>query len=843
MPAIEELHTRPRPPRGGPTVVRIPPGLLQAVWWWLTIAAAGGAAAGMQTAAADLADLTLEQLGNVVVTSVSRRPQPIGRAAASIYVISHEDIRRSGVTSLPEALRLAPNLHVGRADVNQYGITARGSNSVLNNKMLVMIDGRTVYSPIFSGVFWESIDVLLEDIDRIEVISGPGATLWGLNAVNGVINVITRRAEETQGVFAEAGAGNRELGASARYGSPLAAGAVRVYAKGVERHHGETPRGVPVRDESDRGQAGFRYDSASAGSAFTLQGDAYRVRVDQAPSPREVSGANLLTRWSTPLGEGSDVTLQAYYDHAFRDQPGLFRQSLDTLDVTAQFGTRPLTDHRLLLGGGYRYARDRTETPGPALAFIPGNKSLAWGHAFAQDEIALHEDLQLTLGAKVETNVYTGAEFLPNVRLAWQAAPQRLLWSAVSRAVRAPARIDRDLYQPARAPHFVLNGGPRLRVRDGQCRRTRLSRAGGRLGLPASATLFHNDFDRLRSCRAAHGRTARGEHAAGPRVWNRGVGEWRVRPSWRLALGAVRQHVEFEREPGSTDVAGLASLTFDPTGWWTFRSSLDVMRGVEFDVLVRRVGGLPSAGSRPTRPSTRTSAGADSVARTLAHPAERLRPRACRVGAGGRAGGAPARRLHPGHLAPVKPRRASRSSPAPRCMPCVRAVRTGAARGPGGPTDGGERTQRQGRVHLPFPVVCGMAVDSAAGQHAAGHRGLGADDVAQELEQLVRDRKSDDRPIAVRRLAPGDTWTGLHVLYLGQDAVARAQQVMKALQDRSVLTISDVDGAVERGIVIGLVQIDSRLRFEVNAEAAERSGLKLSSRLLTVALRVRPGPR
>ncbi len=563
---------------------------LRVLAWSTLMAAAGTGMAGMQMAAVDLADLSLEQLGNVVVTSVSRRPESVGSAPASVYVVTREDIRRSGVTSLPEALRLAPNLQVARADTNQYGITARGSNSTLANKMLVMIDGRTVYSPLFSGVFWEAVDVLLEDVERIEVISGPGATLWGINAVNGVINVITRSAQDTRGVYAEAGAGNLERGANLRAGWSVGnTGALRVYGKVFERDHGELLSGAPIRDEADHAQVGFRYDSARGGYGFTLQGDAYRARIDQVPAARDISGGNLLTRWSTALSAKTDLTLQAYVDHAYRFHPGLFRQRLDTIDGTAQIGMQPWQHHRLIVGAGYRYARDQVESPGPALAFIPGDKSLAWGNLFAQDEIGLTNDLRLIVGAKVESNVYTGGEFLPNIRLAWQPTEHRLLWGAASRAVRAPARIDRDFFQPASPPHFLLNGGP-----DFESEIANVLELGYRERLSDklywSTTLFYNDFDRLRSIEPRPG---------GARIENRldglvyGVetwGEWRVLPSWRLYAGAVRQRVKFEREAGSADVGGLAALSFDPAGWWSLRSQFDVASNIEFDAMVRRVG-------------------------------------------------------------------------------------------------------------------------------------------------------------------------------------------------------------------------------------------------------------
>ncbi|HZQ61661.1 MAG TPA: TonB-dependent receptor plug domain-containing protein, partial [Casimicrobiaceae bacterium] len=239
----------------------------------LSVPRAAHAAAALASSS-QLADLSLEQLANIVVTSVSRREERLAQAPASIFVITAEDIRRSRATSIPEALRLAPNLDIARADINQYAISARGFNNVLANKMLVLIDGRTVYTPLFSGVFWEAQDVMLEDVDRIEVISGPGATLWGANAVNGVINIITRPARETQGLLATGLAGDRQSGAAVRYGGPaIAGGNFRVYAKYDDRDASRFANGASVYDASIHGQAGFRADWESPGRVMTLQGD------------------------------------------------------------------------------------------------------------------------------------------------------------------------------------------------------------------------------------------------------------------------------------------------------------------------------------------------------------------------------------------------------------------------------------------------------------------------------------------------------------------------------------------------------------------------------------------
>ncbi|MCI3951985.1 MAG: hypothetical protein K0R53_1482, partial [Burkholderiales bacterium] len=304
--------------------------------------------------ARDLADLSLEELSNIEVTSVSRRAERLSDAPASIFVITREDIRRSGVTSLPEALRLAPNLQVARVNASSYAISARGFNNSIGNKLLVLIDGRTVYTPLFSGVFWDAQDVMLEDVERIEVISGPGATLWGSNAVNGVINVTTRPARDTQGALVSAGAGNLERGGAVRYGAALGGGGhVRLYGKYFDRDNTERADGSPVRDAWDKGQFGFRADWGGADRSFTLQGDAYRGELEQAaPGQIKLEGMNLLGRWNHHLGDGSNLRFQAYYDHTQRNQPGTFREELDIFDVELQHALKPLGAHALVWGGG-----------------------------------------------------------------------------------------------------------------------------------------------------------------------------------------------------------------------------------------------------------------------------------------------------------------------------------------------------------------------------------------------------------------------------------------------------------------------------------------------------------
>jgi iron complex outermembrane receptor protein len=381
----------------------------------LAATSASAACAGEPPAEA-LADLSLEQLSNVEIISVSRHAERLSDAPASIYVISHEDIARSGATTLPEALRLAPNLEVARVSASSYAISARGFNNSLGNKLLVLIDGRTVYTPLFSGVFWDQQEVLLEDVERIEVISGPGATLWGANAVNGVINVITRRASDSQGLLAAVQTGAEGSTASLRYGGALGAqGAFRAYVRHNEIDSTHSEAGATLPDAWRSDQAGFRGDWDLGEHEFTVQADTYRGRSEDRPfGPIEVSGSNLLASWNWRRAGGGSLHAQAYFDRTERLDPILFHDRMDILDLEFQHSI-PFERHELLWGGGIRHARDEVER-GLLVRFDPAEKDLHWENLFVQDEIRLREALRLTVGLKLDRNVYTGTELLPSVR-------------------------------------------------------------------------------------------------------------------------------------------------------------------------------------------------------------------------------------------------------------------------------------------------------------------------------------------------------------------------------------------------------------------------------------------
>ncbi len=479
---------------------------------------------------------------------------------------------------------------VARADNTQYAISARGFNNVLANKMLVLIDGRTVYTPLFSGVFWEAQDTFLEDIDRIEVISGPAATLWGANGVNGVINIITRPSASTQGALVAGGWGTRESGIGGRIGATaFADGTYRVYAKYTDRDHFNLTSGDPIRDRSRMLSTGMRADWERAAETITVQGDGYSGSIDQEPAARTISGGNLLGRWTRRLEAGASLQLQAYYDRTNRDHGGTFKEALDTFDVEFQHSVMAIARHRMIWGAGYRLSRDHVENSA-AQAFLPADRSLHWANIFAQDEFALLDELDLTLGVKLETNIYTGAEYLPNARLAWHPSADHLVWGAYSHAVRAPSRIDRDVFFPG-APPYLLVGNNTF-----ESEIARVFEAGYRAQLgPAasvSATAFHHDYPNLRSVSPSPAGLVFANNIEG-RVY--GLEAWssyRVNPTWRLTGGFVAMRERLRLRPGQIDLGGLSVLANDPNRVALVRSAWDLTPRHQLDLAIRHAGDL-----------------------------------------------------------------------------------------------------------------------------------------------------------------------------------------------------------------------------------------------------------
>jgi iron complex outermembrane recepter protein len=574
----------------------------------------------------DVADLDIEELGRIRITSVSRRPEPASRATAAVFVITREDIRRSGASSLPEALRLAPGLQVARVTARDWSITARGFAEQSPNKLLVLVDGRAIYSPLFAGTFWDVQDVVMEDVDRIEVILGPGATLWGSNAVNGVINVITRSAADTRSRLLAVHAGTAEhLNASVRYGTALgAAGALRVYGSFLDRAPSHLAGGELGEDDWQQGQGGFRADlDAGSRDRLTFQGDLYagsggqdvRGAVLGPPFTRVVDdeldthGGNLLARWSRNLGEASDVQVQAYYDRSIRKLPSSYgRIAVDIADIDMQYRLPLSRRHDFVWGLGYRINSDTVSGTFPT-ALVPGARTTHLVTGFAQDEIELApERWYLTLGAKVEHNDLSGLELQPNVRVLWLPAAGHTVWSAVSRAVRIPSRLDADV----RFVTQVLPTSPLTIVRvdgneDFESEELVSLEGGYRVmvhpTLSADLSLYYGWYDRIRSITPLAPFVDDGVVVQPLRVDNDARGHaygGTVAATWqpRRALRLQGSYTLLKMAIQPTDDAPPGSFPnvnpgYDPEHQAALRSSLNLPRGLEVDLALRYVGVLP----------------------------------------------------------------------------------------------------------------------------------------------------------------------------------------------------------------------------------------------------------
>jgi len=541
--------------------------------------------------AADLSRLSLEELGDVEITSVSRAPEALETAASAIFVITADDIRRSGATSLPEVLRLAPNLEVARIDSMNYAISARGFNSKETaNKLLVLVDGRTIYSPLFSGVLWDTYEVPLQDIERIEVISGPGGALYGANAVNGVINIITRKAQDTTGGAARVVVGDDERKATVRYGAPIGdTGAGRVYVTAFDRENSYSAAGAPLDDDAFGYQAGFRVDWGVR-DRFTLQGDAYDREVPNRDitGPIMLQGFNLTGRWTRTFDDGSSLMLQGYYLRDDRKEPELISTER-TWDLFGQYSFTLGERHSMAVGGGYRLVDSRYDSTSFAY-LLPAHREVSLYNLFVHDRIALTDALELTLGLKLEDSSYDGAdlELLPSVRLGWTVDPNTFFWIRTARAVRTPSRIDRDLTFPG----FLVGGSFRSE--------TLWAYEAGYRGRPAANTAltvvgYFHDYDDLRTAELMPPGVFPLQFKNGARGQTWGVeawGIWDATEDWRLRAGATWLERDFELKPGSLDITGIASQGDSPGYQLQLRSQWDVTDTVEFDVGLRAIDEL-----------------------------------------------------------------------------------------------------------------------------------------------------------------------------------------------------------------------------------------------------------
>ncbi|WP_426052246.1 TonB-dependent receptor plug domain-containing protein [Brevundimonas sp. SL161] len=553
-------------------------------------------------------DLSLEEILQANVTSVAKRPQRVEEAAAAVFVISREDIRRSGVTTLPELFRMVPGMEVASLASGNAAVTARGFNGRFSNKLLVLVDGRAIYLSTLSGVLWDQQMPPVEDIERIEVVRGPGATLWGANAVNGVVNIVTKHAADTLGALAGARYSTDDDGRivfrlGVRAGEH---GALRAYVVGHQQEGFAYAVPDRRRDNSSAGQAGFRYDfEPNERDSFTLQGDVYQGRSTLSylepaaaggpPVSSRFSGHNLLGRW-TRTGDRGVRSLQIYVDHVERQEGGLDGVS-DQADIDFSqyfsFGDR----HQIVWGAGYRWRSDRVAATTPFLRFAPEERSDSWYGAYISDEVTLVPDrLRVSLGAKVEHNEYTGLEVQPSGRIAWTDPRGWTAWGAVSRAVRTPSRLETALQTSD--PIIAIATAGDLAAED-----LLAWEAGwrGHLGSAVSLdlTAYLHQYDNLVVWNATPA-MAPGqplltlEFANGGRVETRGLEaaiDARLTDRWTVKVAASAMDMEV-LERGFV-VPGLD--TFDaersPGNQLSVRSLFDVTETIDFDVWVREVAG------------------------------------------------------------------------------------------------------------------------------------------------------------------------------------------------------------------------------------------------------------
>ncbi|MDV6342603.1 TonB-dependent receptor [Nitrosomonas sp. Is24] len=406
-------------------------------------------------------NLSIEELMNVKVTTVSRRPQKLTEVASAVFVITQDDIRRSGATSIPDALRMAPGVQVERIDTNKWAVSVRGFNGRFANKLQVLMDGRSVYSPLFSGTLWEHQDTLMEDIERIEVIRGPAAAVWGANAVNGVINIITKKAADTQGTLLSAGGGSFEHAfAGARYGGKINEDTpFRVYAKGFTRDNTASLSGENNRDQWHSSRGGFRVDHSRGIDQFTLQGDVFfntngdrinRAVLDLPTIPVNgyrgyEEGGNIRFRWDRTMSDRSSIMFQTYYDRIRQKILPVVDYDAESFDLDFQHRFALLDRHDLTWGANYRLYHN-TFFDTDIINFNPRTRTNQLFSGFIRDEIALIPDyLRLLIGTRLDHNDFSGLEVQPNARLMWTPNAENSVWMAVSRAVRTPSRAENDI--------------------------------------------------------------------------------------------------------------------------------------------------------------------------------------------------------------------------------------------------------------------------------------------------------------------------------------------------------------------------------------------------------------
>ena len=573
-----------------------------------------------------LADYSLEQLMNVSVevSSAARKPQKLEDTAAAIHVITRQDIRRSGMTSLPELLRMVPGMQVARIDGGTWAISSRGFNAKNSDNLLVMLDGRVLQTPTFTGVNWDAQGVVLEDVERIEVIRGPGGALWGANAVSGIINIITSSAAATQGGMLSGGAGNYEHQGTVRYGGDLGeTGHFRIYAKDAAQRNFKQASGIGAHDRHDMRSAGFRTDwDLSGGNSLTVQGDTYSGASDHtgtavALTPPystptgytiDLNGGNLLARWKSALSATDEWALQFYYDTYQRRYFNLGEQR-DTVDLDFQHRFLAGERHDIVWGAGYRQTRDNMDNTF-TVSYLPASRTDRVASAFFQDEIALNDNsLHLIAGSKLERNDYTGFEVQPNLRLRWKIDEWQTAWAAVSRAVHTPSRTDADsrvvaaVVKPG-ATAFVtrLQGNSAI-----QSERVLSYEAGYRSQLTeqvqTDVAAFYTEHQNLMTIERGanfveagytvmpllfHNRASATTHGL---EWS---GSWRSDDRWQFKAAWSWLKMDIRRDAGSTDTSIEAEEGRSPQNQFQFHAFHSPADHVDLSTSLYYVDSLPS---------------------------------------------------------------------------------------------------------------------------------------------------------------------------------------------------------------------------------------------------------
>ncbi len=542
----------------------------------------------------DLNGLSIEQLGEIQVTSVLRSAQSLSDAPAAVYVITHDDIMRSSAQTIPEILRLAPNLEVAQLNATSYAISARGfnvgDNASLSNKLLVLIDGRSVYSPLFGGVYWDMLNVLPENIDRIEVISGPGAVLWGSNAVNGVINIITLPSSATQGGMLTMGGGNMERDVSLQYGGRLSPDLTyRVYGEYSNFSAFPQSNGPSANDAWSRPGGGFRVDWTPPNDQLSVQGDL----LTESEQPDGFNRSNdVAVSWRHKFDDGSTLQLLSYFDNDGRYVNNGAGFTLDTYDIELQHNFTVAGWNDIVWGVGERAFRYTFEST--ALALVPPRQTLNLADAFVQDTITLPYRVKLTLGFKLEDEPYAGFEPLPSIRVAWKPVDTTLLWAAVSRAVRSPTPVDTNLREYLGSIDY-LSGSTAFRPETLTAYEVG-TRVQASPQLSFSISAYHDVYDGIRTIDPGttpselplvFGNLMSG-NVNGIEMW----GDYQVTKWWRLSAGIDVLHENLRFLPGSLSAVGLAFVADDPGHQATLHSSMDFGHGVTWDAYLRNVGAL-----------------------------------------------------------------------------------------------------------------------------------------------------------------------------------------------------------------------------------------------------------